>query len=186
MPIQRNQPSPERQSVLSFVSPSVADLLFFETVDAKTVGAGGGKTVIAISSASQSSTAGSVTDSDYHEVGFLVQVTSTAHGYSVGDVVTVENAPDGSNGLNPNGTFEIRETDTNWFKYFVRGSGSTSTWGDAAVQAANTVVYKAHPQYGTAHPDTEKPMARGYILNTTTPQSATIKTITILSIAKQT
>ena len=107
MPIQRNQPSPERQSVLSFVSPSVADLLFFETVDAKTVGAGGGKTVTAISSASQSSTAGSVTDSDYHEVGFLVQVTSTAHGFVVGDVVTVMNAPDGSNGLNPNGTLSF-------------------------------------------------------------------------------
>ena len=158
MPLSRNQPSPERQSVLSFVSPSVADLLFYETVDAKTVGAGGGKTVIAISSATQAVevTAGGTYDGDYHESGFLVQVTSTAHGYSVGDVVTVENAPDGSNGLNPNGTFEIRATDTNWFKYFVRGSGSTSTWGDAAVQAANTVVYKSHPQYGTAHPDTEK------------------------------
>jgi len=158
MPIQRNQPSPERQSVLSFVSPSVADLLFYETVDAKTVGAGGGKTVIAISSATQAVevTAGGTYDGDYHESGFLVQVTSTAHGFVVGDVVTVINAPDGSNGLNPNGTFEIREKDTNWFKYFVRGSGSTSTWGDAAVQSANTVVYKAHPQYGTAHPDTEK------------------------------
>ncbi len=158
MPIQRNQPSPERQSVLSFVSPSVADLLFYETVDAKTVGAGGGKTVIAISSATQAVevTAGGTYDGDYHESGFLVQVTSTAHGFVVGDVVTVMNAPDGSNGLNPNGTFEIREKDTNWFKYFVRGSGSTSTWGDAAVTAANTVVYKSHPQYGTAHPDTEK------------------------------
>jgi len=158
MPIQRNQPSPERQSVLSFVSPSVADLLFYETVDAKTVGAGGGKTVIAISSATQAVevTAGGTYDGDYHESGFLVQVTSTAHGFVVGDVVTIINAPDGSNGLNPNGTFEIREKDTNWFKYFVRGSGSTSTWGDAAVTAANTVVYKAHPQYGTAHPDTEK------------------------------
>ena len=156
MPIQRNQPSPERQSVLTFVSPSVADLLFFETVDAKTVGAGGGKTVTAISSASQSSTAGSVTDSDYHEVGFLVQVTSASHGYAVGDVVTVENAPAGSNGLSANGTFEIREEDTNTFKYFVRGSGSTSSWTGSAVTAANTVVYKEHPQYGTAHPDTEK------------------------------
>ena len=158
MPIQRGQPAPERQSVLSFVSPSVADLLFYETVDAKTVGAGGGKTVIAISSATQAVevTAGGTYDGDYHESGFLVQVTSTAHGFVVGDVVTVMNAPDGSNGLNPNGTFEIREKDTNWFKYFVRGSGSTSTWGDAAVQSANTVVYKSHPQYGTAHPDTEK------------------------------
>ena len=158
MPIQRNQPSPERQSVLSFVSPSVADLLFYETVDAKTVGAGGGKTVTSISSATQAVevTAGGTYDGDYHESGFLVEVTSAAHGYVVGDVVTVINAPDGSNGLNPNGTFEIREKATNTFKYFVRGSGSTSTWTDAAVTAANTVVYKSHPQYGTAHPDTEK------------------------------
>jgi hypothetical protein len=76
MPLSRNQPSPERQSVLTFVSPSVADLLFFETVDAKTVGAGGGKTVIAISSATQAVevTAGGTYDGDYHESGFLVQV----------------------------------------------------------------------------------------------------------------
>lgn len=38
MPIQRNQPSPQRQSVLTFVSPNVQDLLFFETVDAQRVG----------------------------------------------------------------------------------------------------------------------------------------------------
>ncbi len=38
MPVSRNQPSPQRQSVLSFVSPKVADLLFFETVDAQKVG----------------------------------------------------------------------------------------------------------------------------------------------------
>ena len=38
MPVSRNQPSPQRQSVLSFVSPKVADLLFFETVDAQRVG----------------------------------------------------------------------------------------------------------------------------------------------------
>ena len=37
MPI-TNQPSPQRQSVLSFVSPNVKDLLFFETVDAQRVG----------------------------------------------------------------------------------------------------------------------------------------------------
>ena len=39
MPVSTNQPSPQRQSVLSFVSPKVADLLFFETVDAQRVGA---------------------------------------------------------------------------------------------------------------------------------------------------
>lgn len=38
MPIQRNQPSPQRQTVLTFVSPNVQDLLFFETVDAQRVG----------------------------------------------------------------------------------------------------------------------------------------------------
>jgi hypothetical protein len=38
MPIQRNQPSPQRQTVLTFVSPNVKDLLFFETVDAQRVG----------------------------------------------------------------------------------------------------------------------------------------------------
>ena len=38
MPVSRNQPSPQRQSALSFVSPKVADLLFFETVDAQKIG----------------------------------------------------------------------------------------------------------------------------------------------------
>ena len=38
MPVSRNQPSPQRQTVLSFVSPKVADLLFFETVDAQKIG----------------------------------------------------------------------------------------------------------------------------------------------------
>lgn len=38
MPVQRNQPSPQRQTVLTFVSPNVQDLLFFETVDAQRVG----------------------------------------------------------------------------------------------------------------------------------------------------
>lgn len=38
MPIQRNQPSPQRQTVLTFVSPNVQDSLFFETVDAQRVG----------------------------------------------------------------------------------------------------------------------------------------------------
>tara|TARA_R100001440_G_scaffold11079_2_gene19880 strand:- start:1169 stop:2428 length:1260 start_codon:yes stop_codon:yes gene_type:complete len=38
MPVQGNQPSPQRQTVLTFVSPNVQDLLFFETVDAQRVG----------------------------------------------------------------------------------------------------------------------------------------------------
>lgn len=37
MPI-TNQPSPQRQTVLTFVSPNVQDLLFYETVDAQRVG----------------------------------------------------------------------------------------------------------------------------------------------------
>lgn len=38
MPISRgNQPSPKRQRVLSFVSPNVSDILFYETVDAQRI-----------------------------------------------------------------------------------------------------------------------------------------------------
>tara|TARA_R100000234_G_scaffold67998_2_gene41571 strand:+ start:475 stop:1779 length:1305 start_codon:yes stop_codon:yes gene_type:complete len=38
VPVSRNQPSPQRQSVLTFVSPNVQDLLFYETVDKQRVG----------------------------------------------------------------------------------------------------------------------------------------------------
>lgn len=38
MAITRDQPSPQRQTVLTFVSPNVQDLLFYETVDAQRVG----------------------------------------------------------------------------------------------------------------------------------------------------
>ena len=38
MPVSRNQPSPQRQTVLTFVSPNVQDLLFYETVDVQRVG----------------------------------------------------------------------------------------------------------------------------------------------------
>jgi hypothetical protein len=39
MPVQPNaQPAPQRQTVLTFATPSVADLLFYETVDAQRVG----------------------------------------------------------------------------------------------------------------------------------------------------
>jgi len=38
VPVNRNQPSPQRQTVLSFVSPNVQDLLFYETVDKQRVG----------------------------------------------------------------------------------------------------------------------------------------------------
>ena len=40
MPIPRNQPSPQRQSVLSFATADVADFLFYETVDAQRFGKG--------------------------------------------------------------------------------------------------------------------------------------------------
>ena len=87
MPLQRNQPSPDRQTVLSFVSPNVADLLFYETVDAKTVGAGSGKTITAISLAEQAVSVAS----GYREEGFNVTVTCNGHGYAAGDVVTIVN-----------------------------------------------------------------------------------------------
>jgi|TARA_Y100000361_G_scaffold72282_1_gene63990 hypothetical protein len=38
VPVSRNQPSPQRQTVLTFVSPNVQDLLFYETVDVQRVG----------------------------------------------------------------------------------------------------------------------------------------------------
>ncbi len=36
--ISKNQPAPQRQKVLTFVSPKVADILFYETIDAQRVG----------------------------------------------------------------------------------------------------------------------------------------------------
>tara|TARA_R100000655_G_scaffold18693_1_gene39271 strand:+ start:169 stop:1461 length:1293 start_codon:yes stop_codon:yes gene_type:complete len=38
VPVSKQQPSPQRQTVLTFVSPNVQDLLFYETVDAQRVG----------------------------------------------------------------------------------------------------------------------------------------------------
>ena len=38
MPVSRNQPSPQRQSVLTFATADVADFLFYETVDAQRFG----------------------------------------------------------------------------------------------------------------------------------------------------
>ncbi len=38
MPISRSQPSPQRQSVLTFATADVADFLFYETVDAQRFG----------------------------------------------------------------------------------------------------------------------------------------------------
>jgi hypothetical protein len=154
MPLQRNQPSPERQSVLSFVSPSVADLLFFETVDAKTVGAGSGKTITVASKATFTLVTGNIPDdtveTGFHSSGFTITLTCDGHGFEIGDVVTVEDV--GYTGTSPNGTYQITaidESSTDTFSYFVKDTPSTLSVTN------NPRVYKAHPSYGTAHPDTE-------------------------------
>ena len=94
MPLQRNQPSPDRQSVLSFVSPSVADLLFYETVDAKTVGAGSGLSITAmLTTVAQ----GKNVAQGFHQAGFYVDITTSAvHGWAIGDIVTTTNIPTGN------------------------------------------------------------------------------------------
>jgi len=151
MPLQRNQPSPDRQSVLSFVSPSVADLLFYETVDAKTVGAGSGKT---ITGATWASTSISVV-AGIHEAGYTVTVTSVAHGFVTGDVVTIEglgDREDDSAYSRPNGTHKIAYVDADTFTYFVSAQPDAASPLDVT---NNPYCYKAHPSYGTAHPDTE-------------------------------
>ena len=159
MPIKRastvsGQPSPERQSVLTFLSPSVADLLFFETVDAKTVGAGSGVT---ISSATWAAEAVDV-PAGIHEAGYTITVnTSAAHQFLTGDVVTVEglgDRADDSGYSRPNGTHKITKVDADTFTYFV----SDPVQPDAAspLDVTNDPhVYLAHPSYGTAHPDTD-------------------------------
>jgi len=153
MPIQRNQPSPERQSVLTFVSPSVADLLFFETVDAKTVGAGSGKT-ITNSIKSTANLASGATDgpdsqveSGQHTHGFSVSFTSAAHGYDVNDVVVIRDVV--CSGVSLNGRHRITAKNDDNFTVFVKDDPATiSLTGDSR-------VHKEHPNYGTAHPDTE-------------------------------
>jgi len=154
MPLQRNQPSPDRQSVLSFVSPNVADLLFYETVDAKTVGAGSGKTITGASKATFTLVTGNTPDdtveAGFHSNGFTITLTCDGHGFKVGDVVTVEDV--GYTGTSPNGTHQITAIDesyTDTFSYFVKDTPSTLSVTN------NPRVYKAHPSYGTAHPDTE-------------------------------
>ena len=153
MPLQRNQPSPDRQSVLSFVSPSVADLLFYETVDAKTVGAGSGKTLTdsAKSTANLSSETAEGQDSQVaggqHTDGFTVSFTSTAHGFVVGDVVVIKDV--GCSGVSLNGRHKITVKTDNAFTVFVKDDPSTISF------TSNSRAYKSHPNYGTAHPDTE-------------------------------
>jgi len=153
MPLQRNQPSPDRQSVLSFVSPSVADLLFYETVDAKTVGAGSGKTITGATWAAESVDV----PSGIHKAGFIVTITtSAAHGFSVGDVVTVEglgDREDDSAYSRPNGTHKVTDVPASaGFRFFVEAQPDAEDPLDAT---NNPHCYKAHPSYGTAHPDTE-------------------------------
>tara|TARA_A100001037_G_C15132447_1_gene629372 strand:- start:1191 stop:2777 length:1587 start_codon:yes stop_codon:yes gene_type:complete len=152
MPIQRGQPAPERQSVLSFVSPNVADLLFFETVDAKTVGAGTG---VSISSATWAAASVSV-PAGTHKAGFTVTVnTSSAHQFITGDVVTIDGLGSRENDsgyFRPSGTHKITKVDADTFTFYVREQPDASSPLDVS---NNARVYLAHPSYGTAHPDTE-------------------------------
>ena len=161
MPIQRGQPAPERQSVLSFVSPNVADLLFFETVDAKTVGAG---SAIAITGASKANQNVDVA-SGYHGpeydgggtvVGNLVTITVASHSFAVGDFVTIEDL--GASGVEVNGTHKVVETPgSGSFKVFIRAIKSGGGYADVGTLTTSSTsrVYKNHPSYGTSHPDTE-------------------------------
>ncbi len=152
MPLQRNQPSPDRQSVLSFVSPNVADLLFYETVDAKTVGAGSG---VDITVATWASTSISVV-AGIHEAGYTVTVhTDGLHGFINNDVVTIEglgDREDDSSYSRPNGTHKVTKIDNDTFTYFVSEQPDAASPLDVT---NNPHVYLAHPSYGTAHPDTE-------------------------------
>tara|TARA_Y100000817_G_C16859858_1_gene545361 strand:+ start:131 stop:1714 length:1584 start_codon:yes stop_codon:yes gene_type:complete len=160
MPIQRNQPSPERQSVLSFVSPSVADLLFFETVDAKTVGAGTGVSISSATWAATNLVTGNTPDDSVeggvHSNGYTVTVnTSTNHQFLTDDVVTIEglgSKEDDSGYFRPSGTHKITKVDANTFTFFVREQPDASSPLDVS---NNARVYIAHPSYGTVHPDTE-------------------------------
>jgi len=164
MPIRRastvsGQPSPDRQSVLSFVSPNVADLLFYETVDAKTVGAGSA-TTITITRVDWASTGISVA-AGIHEAGYVLTVyTDGTHGFDVGDIVTIEglgnredDAAKWSLAGSPNGThMVVTDVANDRFEYFVREQPDAASPLDVT---NNPRVYKAHPSYGTAHPDTE-------------------------------
>ena len=150
MPIQRNQPSPERQSVLSFVSPSVADLLFYETVDAKTVGAGSGR---AITNATWANNVSVNVAAGDHNAGHTVTITTDGDHLLVnGDYVTVEGLGRDSGYFSANGTHKIANASGDSFTYFVREQPDASSPIDVT---DNPRVYLAHPSYGTAHPDTE-------------------------------
>ena len=160
MALSRSQPSPERQSVLSFVSPSVADLLFFETVDAKTVGAGTGVSISSATWATTNLVTGNTPDDSVeggvHSNGYTVTVnTSTNHQFLTDDVVTIEglgSKEDDSGYFRPSGTHKITKVDANTFTFFVREQPDASSPLDVS---NNARVYIAHPSYGTVHPDTE-------------------------------
>ena len=161
MALRRNQPSPERQSVLSFVSPSVADLLLFETVDAKTVGAGAATTITSTSKATQNLAVSSGYHGPDHDgvgsvVGELLTLTAASHSLAVDDVVVVENL--GFSGISPNGSYKVVNVpDSNSFKIFVRSIKDGSGYAGVGTLSTTSTsrVYKSHPSYGTAHPDTE-------------------------------
>ena len=177
MPIQRNQPSPERQSVLSFVSPSVADLLFFETVDAKTVGAGSATAITNTSKTNQnvavpSGYHGPEYDGGGSVVGEILTLTATAHGLADDDVVVVEDL--GFTGISPNGHHKVVDVpNSDSFKIFVRSikSGSGYAGVGTLTTTSTSRVYKAHPNYGTAHPDSENfsKMESGFRARTRSP-----------------
>jgi len=158
MPLQRNQPSPERQSVLSFVSPSVADLLFYETVDAKTVGAGSG---VSISSATfvytalneDTDTLGAV-EGGTHFDGYTITVNTAApHSLVSGDIVTVAGLSDINWSVDGQHKILSKGLTTTAFTFFVRQSAKTLSGSFSPSPTAR--VYKNHPSYGVAHPDTE-------------------------------
>jgi hypothetical protein len=161
MPLQRNQPSPDRQSVLSFVSPNVVDLLFYETVDAKTVGAGSATTITNTSKANQdvavaSGYHGPEYDGGGSVVGEILTLTATAHALAVDDVVVVEDL--GFTGISPNGHHKVVGVpNVNTFKVFVRSIKDDATYAGVGTLTTTSTsrVYKAHPNYGAAHPDTE-------------------------------
>jgi hypothetical protein len=161
MPIKRattvsGQPSPERQSVLSFVSPSVADLLFYETVDAKTVGAGSGKVIDSATWADTDLNADQVkvgaVEGGVHSDGYTVTVnTATSHGFVSGNIVTVVGLSD----LNwsVDGAHKVSVTDSDTFTFFVRQEPKTLSGTFSPLSTAR--VYKNHPSYGAAHPDAD-------------------------------
>ncbi len=156
MPIQRNQPSPERQSVLTFVSPSVGDLLFYETVDAKTVGAGAGGILgkgASILSATKEYNVDVNVDAGNHQKGYTITITTSgSHFFNDGDYVTIEGLSRGSGYFSPNGTHKIANASGSTFTYFVREALSPS-----AIDVTNNArVYLTHPRYGAEHPDRDK------------------------------